>query len=166
MKYFSKQILSKKGGMIPVRTFILSVLSIMTAFILFSRDIQAGTLYECIDKDGSVILTDSPPPGCKVKVAEQYRDMTEAEKQELKKAQASTMEKFQDSQAKRKEKEESLRAARAEYEQALKDEQRYRSNKNQASGYAQQRHWIKMMEEQSKVIAEKKKKLQELESEP
>jgi hypothetical protein len=48
----------------------------------------------------------------------------------------------------------------------LKDEQRYRANKNQASGFAQQRHWIQILEEQNKVIEEKKKKLQELESDP
>jgi len=46
---------------------------------------------------------------------------------------------------------------KAEYEQALKDEQRYRANKNQASGFAQQRHWIQMLGEQNKVIEEKKR---------
>jgi hypothetical protein len=33
----------------------------------------------------------------------------------------------------------------AEYEQALKDEQRYRANKNKASGFARQQHWIQML---------------------
>lgn len=152
--------------MILLRTLILSVSSIMIASILFSGNIKAGTLYECVDRDGSVMLTDSPPPGAKIKAVENYRDMTEAEKQAMEKERDSAMQKYQESTVKRDEKEEKIRAAKAEYEQALKDEQRYRSNKNQASGYAQQRHWINMMEEQSKVIAEKKKKIQELESEP
>jgi hypothetical protein len=37
----------------------------------------------------------------------------------------------------------------AEYEQALKDEQRYRANKNKASGFARQQHWIQMLGEQN-----------------
>jgi len=149
-----------------LRTMITSVSCILLASIVLSGDMQAGTIYEYVDKDGSVILTDSPPPETKARPVQSYRDMTEAEKQEIEKEKTSSMQKYQESTAKRNEKEEKIRAARAEYEQALKDEQRYRANKNQASGFAQQRHWIKMLEEQSKVIEEKKKKLQELESEP
>jgi len=152
--------------MMLLRTMITSVSCILLASIVLSGDMQAGTIYEYVDKDGSVILTDSPPPETKARPVQSYRDMTEAEKQEIEKEKTSSMQKYQESTAKRNEKEEKIRAARAEYEQALKDEQRYRANKNQASGFAQQRHWIKMLEEQSKVIEEKKKKLQELESEP
>ena len=165
LKYFSKQILIK-GGMMLLRTMITSVSCILLAFIVLSENVQAGTIYEYVDKDGSVVFTDSPPPETKVSPVENYRDMTEAEEQELEKEKTASMQKYQKSTEKRQAKEEKIRAARAEYEQALKDDQRYRSNKNQASGFAQQRHWIQMMEEQIKVIEEKKKKLQELESGP
>jgi len=128
--------------------------------------LQAGTIYEYVDRDGSVVLTDSPPPGVKAKPVQTYRDMTEADKQELEKAKSSQMLKYREADVKRKEKADKLRVAREEYEQAVKNEQQYRANKNQASGYAQQRHWIHMLEEQNKELEEKKKKIQELESEP
>jgi len=152
--------------MMLLRTIITSVSCILLASIVLSGDVQAGTIYEYVDKDGSVVLTDSPPPETKVRPVQNYRDMTEADKQEMEKEKTSIMQKYQESTVKRNEKEEKIRAARAEYEQALKDEQQYRANKNQASGFAQQRHWIQMLGEQNKVIEEKKKKLQELESKP
>lgn len=149
-----------------LRTFAISVSFMMIAAIFLSENVQAGTIYEYVDRDGSVVLTDSPPPGSKVRPVQSYRDMTEADKQEMEKEKSSNMQKYRESEGKRKEKEEKIRAAREEYEQAVRNEQQYRANKNQASGYAQQRHWIQMLEEQNKELAEKKKKLQELESEP
>jgi hypothetical protein len=147
----------------PLRTLIILV-SCMSAFI--PGMLQAGTIYEYVDRDGSRVLTDSPPPGVKSKPVQTYRDLTDADKQELEEKKSFQTKKYQEANMKRKEKEEKLRVAREEYEQAIKNEQRYRANKNQASGYAQQRHWIQKLEEQNKELEEKKKKIQELESEP
>jgi hypothetical protein len=130
-----------------------------------SGNAWAGTIYDYVDRDGSVVFTDSPPPGVNARPIQSFKKLTEEENRALEKERSSRMESFRESEEKRKEKEEKIRAARAEYEQALQEEQRFRSNKNQARGYAQQRYWIKMMEEQSKEIEEKKKKLQEIESE-
>ena len=138
----------------------------MITCVAFSGSVQAGTIYEYTDRYGSVVLTDSPPPGVKARPLQTYQDMTETDKGEMAKEKAEQMEKYRSSDVKRNEKEEKIRAAREEYEQALKDEERYRANKNQASGYVQQRRWIKEIEAQDAKIEEKKTKLQELESEP
>jgi hypothetical protein len=148
-----------------LKTFIMTI-SCMVIVSVYASGVQAGTIYEYVDRDGSVILTDSPPPGVKARPVQKFLDISDAEKQEMDKEKSLQTQKFRESDVKRREKEGKIRAARAEYEQALKDEQRYRANKNQARGYAQQRHWINMIEEQGKEIEEKKKKLTEIESEP
>jgi hypothetical protein len=71
--------------MMLLRTIITSVSCILLASIVLSGDVQAGTIYEYVDKDGSVVLTDSPPPETKVRPVQNYRDMTEADKQEMEK---------------------------------------------------------------------------------
>ena len=53
---------------------------IMIAWIASTRDAQGGTLYQYIDKDGSVVLTDNPPPGVKAKPMESLPDMTGEQK--------------------------------------------------------------------------------------
>ena len=150
-----------------MRTF-LSILVCMMLFICLSLtgSLQAGALYKYIDKDGSEVLTDSPPPGVKAKPLQTFQDVTDADKQELEKERSSQMKKFQEGNVKQKDKEEKIRTAREEYEQAKKTEEMYRANRNQAHGYAQQKHWNDMIAEQGKEIEEKRKKLQELESEP
>jgi hypothetical protein len=150
-----------------LRTFIAMLACMMLViFVSLAGSPQAGTFYRYIDKDGTEVLTDSPPPGVKAKPVHTFRDMTEAEKQELEKEKTSQMKNFREETVKRTEKEEKVRAARQEYEQAKKTEDSYRANKNQAHGFAQQKHWINMIEEQGKVVEEKKRKLQEVESEP
>ena len=150
-----------------MRTFIaIFTCMMLVIFISLAGSLQAGTLYKYIDKDGSEVLTDSPPPGVKAKPLQTFRDVTEAEKQELEKEKTSQMQNFREGTVKRKEKEEKIRAALEEYEQAKKTEDRYRANKNQAHGYAQQKHWINMIEEQGKEVEDKRRKLQEIESEP
>lgn len=149
-----------------LRTFVTVVFCVIITCFSFSGHVQAGTIYEYIDKDGSSVLTDSPPPGVKARPLQTFRDMTDADKQALEKEKSEEMQKYRQSDITRKEKEEKIRAAREEYEQAIKNEERYKSNKNQSRGFAQQKHWNNMIEEQNKEIEEKRKKLQELESAP
>lgn len=146
-------------------TIIVMVCMVITSVFL-SGGAPAGTIYEYIDRDGDVVLTDSPPPETRAKPVQIYRDMTEADKKALEKEKSSKLQKYQESDLKRKEKEEKIRAAREEYEQAVKDEQWHRANKNQASGYSQQRQRAQMLEEKKKEMEEKKNKLQELEINP
>jgi hypothetical protein len=144
---------------IVVSGFIVA--SVFTACMLW-----AGTIYEYTDKDGSVMLTDNPPPGVNAKPVQKFQDMTDAERQALQQEKASSMQKYEEADTKRQEKEEKIRIARKEYEQALENEQRYRSNRNQSGNYSQQRHWNLMLQEVAKEIAQKKKKLDKLEQEP
>jgi hypothetical protein len=139
---------------------------ILSSCVFFTGGLQAGTIYKYVDKDGNVVFTDTPPPEIKAKPIQTFPDLTESEKQELDKEKSSQMQNFREADGKRKEKEGKIRAAREEYERALKDGDRYRANKNQASGFAQQKRWRDMIEEQNKEIEEQKKKLQELESTP
>jgi len=143
---------------------LLSV--ILSACVIFSGGLQAGAIYKYVDKDGNVVFTDTPPPKTKAKLIQTFPDLTESEKQELDKEKSSQMQNSREADGKRREKEGKIQAAREEYERALKDGDKYRANKNQASGFAQQKRWRDMIAEQNKEIEEKKKKLQELESTP
>jgi hypothetical protein len=63
---------------------------------IYSKHIAGWTIYEYIDKAGSIVLTDSPPPEVKAKPARKYCDMTEAEKQALEKKKSSAMQNYQE----------------------------------------------------------------------
>ena len=149
--------------------FKMSII-VVSYILIISASLQnvacAGTIYKYIDEDGDVVLTDTPLPEIKAKPVQTYQYMTEADKEKLEKEKSGKMQKYQESDLKRKEKEEKIRVAMEEYDQAIKEEQRYRANKNQASGYKQQRQRTQMLEEKKKELEEKKKKLQELENEP
>ena len=139
---------------------------IMIAWIAPTRDAQGGTLYQYIDKDGSVVLTDNPPPGVKAKPMESLPDMTGEQKLQQEKETAATLQKYREADAKGNEKRGKIRALREELETAQSNEAKYRSNMNQAHGFSQRSHWRKMVDEQLKDIEEKKKKIEELESRP
>ena len=53
----------KLRGLMPAASLALLI------FILIASagEAQGQTLYEYIDKDGTVVITDSPPPGVNVK---------------------------------------------------------------------------------------------------
>jgi len=147
------------------------VLVVPLALLIFtwiaaSGEAQGQALYEYIDKDGTVIITDSPPPGVNVKKSQSLPTMTEEQKAASEKEGNEKLQKYREADAKRKEREENIRVAREELEKAKMDEQNYRSNMNQASGYSQRYHWRTLVDEQLKVIEEKQKKLDELESSP
>ena len=139
---------------------------IMIAWIAPTRDAQGGALYQYIDKDGSVVLTDNPPPGVKAKPMESSPDMTGNQKSDQEKESDLKKEQYREADVKRQEKREKIRALREELETAQSNEAKYRSNMNQAQGFSQRSHWRKMVDEQLKEIEEKKKKIEELESQP
>ena len=128
--------------------------------------VQGQTLYEYIDKDGSVVITDSPPPGAKIRKVESVPPQTEEQKSAAEKESGEKAQRYREADAQRQEKQEAVRIAREELEKAKRDEQLYRMNMNQASGYAQRHHWRTLVDEQLKLIEEKQKKLEELEGRP
>jgi len=128
--------------------------------------VQGQTLYEYIDKDGSVVITDSPPPGAKVKKVESEPPQTAEQKAAAEKENSERVQRYREAEDQKKDKDEAIRIAREELERAKRDEELYRANMNQASGYAQRHHWRTLVDEQLKLIEEKQKKLDELESRP
>ena len=92
--------------------------------------------------------------------------MTEEQKAASEKEGNEKLQKYREADAKRNEREANIRVAREELEKAIRDEQNYRANMNQASGYAQRHHWRTLVDEQLRLIEEKKKKLDDLESRP
>ena len=144
----------------------VSLLLLSFVWISAAGDAQGQTLYEYVDKDGTVIITDSPPPGVNVKKSQSLPNMTEEQKAASEKEGNEKLQKYRDADVKRKEREENIRVVREELEKAKRDEENYRVNMNQASGFAQRYHWRTLVDEQLKLIEEKKKKLDDLESRP
>ena len=76
------------------------------------------------------------------------------------------LQRYREADVKKKERDENIRVVREELEKAKRDEENYRMNMNQSSGFAQRRHWRTLVDEQLKLIEEKNKKLEDLESRP
>jgi hypothetical protein len=144
----------------------VSLLLLVFVWIAAAGEAQGGTLYEYVDKDGTVVITDSPPPGVNVKKSQSLPKITEEQKTASEKDGNEKLQRYREADAKRKEREENIRVVREELEKAKRDEENYRVNMNQASGYAQRHHWRTLVDEQLKLIDEKKKKLDDLESRP
>jgi hypothetical protein len=144
----------------------VSLLLLSFVWIAAAGEAQGGTLFEYVDKDGTVVITDSPPPGVNVKRLESLPNITEEQKTASEKEGNEKLQRYRETDAKRKEREENIRVVREELEKAKRDEENYRVNMNQASGYAQRHHWRTLVDEQLKLIDEKKKKLDDLESRP
>lgn len=144
----------------------VSLMLLSFVFLAAAGEAQGGTLYEYIDKDGTVVITDSPPPGVNVKTLDSLPKITEEQKAASEKEGSEQLQRYRQADAKRKEKEENIKAVREELEKAKRDEESYRANMNQASGYAQRHHWRTLVDEQLKLIEEKQKKLDDLESRP
>ncbi len=149
-----------------VRGLMQAVFLTLLIFIWIATagDAQGQTLYEYIDKDGTLIITDSPPPGANIKKSQSLPNMTEEQKAALEKENNERLQRYREADAKKNERDENIRVLREELEKAKRDEQNYRMNMNQASGYAQRHHWRTLVDEQLKLIEEKKKKLDDLES--
>jgi hypothetical protein len=152
----------KLRGLMPVASLTLLIF----IWIAGGGEAQGQTLYEYMDKDGTVIVTDSPPPGVNVKKSQLLPNMPEEQKPASEKESSEKLQRYREADAKRKERAENIRVAREELEKAKRDEANYRANMNQASGYAQRNHWRKLVDEQLTLIDEKKKKLDDLESRP
>jgi hypothetical protein len=140
----------------------VSVILLCLAWIVAVGEAQGGELYEYFDKDGTVVITDSPPPGADAKILKSLPKFIEEPKAASEKEGNDTSQRDREADAIRKDREENINAVREELEQARRDEQHYRSNMNQASSYAQRQRWRTLVDEQLKLIEEKQKKLDDL----
>jgi hypothetical protein len=126
-------------------------------------ELYGKTLYEYVDKDGTAVITDIQPPGGKFKTIE-----VPTEKTEEKKIESGNRPNKQagETVAKRNEKREKIRALKEELKKAKIDEQHYRSNMNQASGFSQRHHWRVHVDKQLEQIEKIEKEIEELERRP
>ncbi|MGA3207915.1 MAG: DUF4124 domain-containing protein [Syntrophales bacterium] len=152
--------------LLPRVSLLLLLLLLSFIWIAAAGEAQGQTLYRYIDKDGTVIITDSPPPGVNVKTLDSLPKITEEQKAALEKEGNEKSQRYRETETKRNEKEENIKAIKEDLEKAKRDEENYRANMNQASGYAQRHHWRTLVDEQQKLIEEKQKKLDDLESRP
>ncbi|MGO9139624.1 MAG: DUF4124 domain-containing protein [Syntrophales bacterium] len=143
---------------------MVSLLLLSFVWIASVSEVQGQTLYQYTDKDGTVIITDSPPPGANAKKLQSLPDITEEQKAASEKESSEKLQKYREADTKRNDRDENIRVLREELERAKRDEQNYRANMNQASGYAQRHHWRTLVDEQLELIEEKQKKLDDLES--
>jgi predicted ribosome quality control (RQC) complex YloA/Tae2 family protein len=170
LEYFSRKIFHHEEEIRMaahiLRTLITVVSLVLTMVVLIATpgEVRGQALYQYIDKDGTVVLTDNPPPGVKAKRMESLPEATGEQTSDPEKVVDVKTEKNREIDMKRKDNRETIEALREEVEKAQSTADNYRSNMNQARGFAQKSHWRKLLDEQEKDIEEKKKKIEELES--
>lgn len=155
-----------KGNIFRISpTPFIFFLFLFISFILATH-VWGGPYYQYTDSDGSVVITDNPPPGVKAKPVHTLKETSEQERAEWEKERTEKIQQYREQETKRSEKEDKLKELRQELERAYANEARYRSNMNQAHGFAQRNSWKKQLEEQQKEIEEIKKKIEEIQRGP
>ncbi len=72
---------SARAGKNLLRTFMIKVACmVLISSVSFFSQLQAGMIYEYVDKDGSVVITDNPPPGVKAIPVQKSEDLKEDKK--------------------------------------------------------------------------------------
>jgi hypothetical protein len=143
---------------------MVPLIVMMILWMTVPGDAHGGTLYKYTDKDGSIILTDNPPPGVKAKKYIVSDDMPTEPKAAPEIEPGVKIQSTQEAEAKKEDKQQKIKSLREELDKAVRDEAAYRRNMNQAQGYSQRRHWRQLVDEQLNLIEEKKKQIEELES--
>jgi hypothetical protein len=158
----------RKDGKMAVnelRTPIRIVFIILLCFLWIScpGEVYGKTLYEYVDKDGTAVITDIQPPGGKFKTIE-----VPTEKTEEKKIESGNRPNKQagETAGKSNEKREKIRDLKEELKKAKIDEQHYRSNMNQATGFSQRHQWRVQVDKQLELIEKIEKEIEELERRP
>jgi len=154
---------NKLCPLIKMVSFVLIIFAWMITYI----ELSEGAMYKYIDKDGTVIITDNPPPDFKIESDELPSSL--AEEQKLQKEKEQQLEKkvnVKSADTYDKERQGRIARARGELEKALADEETYRLNLQQAAALPDRVRWRELLDKQQKVIQEKREKLREVESQP
>jgi hypothetical protein len=140
---------------------------IMIVWITTPGEVRGGTLYKCIDKDGNVIITDNPLPEFQ-SVPGQSRELMEEQRLQLEKKEIEIeTDVYQRiTEDTKKDKQEKIMAARVDLAKAKQNEETYRFNMEKTIDLSQKLIWREMLDKQKKVVEEKQKMLNELQSEP
>ncbi len=146
---------------------IMSFLLIMIVWMITYGQLSEGAMYKYVDEDGTVVITDNPPPDFKVEpdelpssLAEEQKLLLEKEKQLEKKINLKHADAYM------KEREDRISKARSELNKALADEESYRFNMQQTTNLSERVRWRELFDKQQKIIKEKREKLNEIESQP
>jgi hypothetical protein len=156
----------KRMGAFTLRAgrLMMPLILMMITWMAVPGDAYGAALYKYTDKDGSVVITDSPPPGVE---ATEYiaSDDIPTETKALPDVEPGVKtQPVQDAEAKKQDKRKKIETLRQEVDKAVSEEAAHRRNMNQSSGYAQRNYWRKLVDEKLKEIEEKKKEIEELES--
>ncbi|MEN6321310.1 MAG: hypothetical protein ABFD82_21525 [Syntrophaceae bacterium] len=142
------------------------IILIVVVWITNPGDVRGGPLYRCIDKDGDVIITDHPLPefktipGHPAEMTEEQRELLEKQEKEIE------MDVYkQVIDGAKKDKQARLNDAREELARAKEDQENYRMHIEQTTDLDKRVYWREMYDKQQKVVEEKQRRLQELESE-
>jgi hypothetical protein len=141
----------------PIRIVFITMLCFL--WISCLGEVYGKTLYENVDKDGTTVITDIQPPGGKLKTIEVPTQKTEEKKIE---SGNRPNKQAEETAAKRNEKREKIRTLKEKLKKAEIDEQHYRSNMNQASGFSQRHHWRVQVDKQLELIKKIEKEIEEL----
>ena len=140
------------------------LLMILLVWIVALGEARGAMLYKYIDEDGTVVITDNPPPEFRL-VPESTPDVMEEKKSELEQEKGKDRGKTETVREIRErgtDRQEKIKAARSEWEQAKTYEENYRMNMQEATTYDKRLYWRQMFDKQQKVVEEKKKNLDEL----
>jgi hypothetical protein len=140
------------------------LLLILLAWIVALGEARGAMLYKYIDEDGTVVITDTPPPEFKL-IPDSVPELMEEKKSELDQEQEKgrgKSETVREIQERGPDRQEKIKAARSEWEQAKTYEENYRMNMQEATTYDKRLYWRQMYDKQQKVVEEKKKNLDDL----
>lgn len=162
--FYIRRIKKMGASTLRVGRLMMPLILMMITWMAVPGDAYGAALYKYTDKDGSIILTDTPPPGVEAKEYLSYDDFPTETKAAQEIEPGAKTQSVQEAEAKSQEKRAKIQALRQELDKAVIEEAAHRRNMNQSSGYAQRNYWRKLVDEKLNEIEEKKKQIEELES--
>jgi hypothetical protein len=146
---------------------VVSFLLIMIVWMITYGQLSEGAMYKYVDEDGTVVITDNPPPDFKIEPDQLPSSLAEEEKLRLEKEkQLEKKTNLKRADTYTKDRQDRITKARSELDKALADEENYRLNTQQATSLSERVRWRELLYKQQKVVKEKREKFKEIESQP
>ena len=146
---------------------VVSFLLIMIVWMITYGQLSEGAMYKYVDEDGTVVITDNPPPDFKIEPDQLPSSLAEEEKLRLEKEkQLEKKTNLKRADTYTKDRQNRIIKARSELDKALADEENYRLNTQQATSLSERVRWRELLDKQQKVVKEKREKFKEIESQP
>jgi hypothetical protein len=146
---------------------VVSFLLIMIVWMITYGQLSEAAMYKYVDEDGTVVITDNPPPDFKIEPDQLPSSLAEEEKLRLEKEkQLEKKTNLKRADTYTKDRQNRIIKARSELDKALADEENYRLNTQQATSLSERVRWRELLDKQQKVVKEKREKFKEIESQP